>query len=286
MRIDRTVTLALARPWREMLGLGGAGHIPVLMYHSISADVDDRVAPYFRTVTSPAMFARQVRTLREAGYEAIGLSEALALLKGVEEPVSSASRKVVITFDDGFRDFYTTAFPILAEAGFTATVFLPSRFIGKPFITGRDCLSGAEIRELCGQGIEFGSHSESHRMLVELDRDELGKELSDSKSRIEDVTGRGVDLFSYPFRFPEEDAGFTGMLGSLLDETGYQGGVTTSIGRARRSDDIRFLPRLPMNDCDDETLLSAKLAGHYDWLRTGQRLHKRGRALWRRWRGA
>jgi peptidoglycan/xylan/chitin deacetylase (PgdA/CDA1 family) len=256
------------------------------MYHSISTDLDDRVSPYFRTVTSPAMFARQVRTLKKSGFHAIGLSEALSLLKGGDAATTPGPRKVVITFDDGFRDFYTTAFPILADAGFTATVFLPSRFIGKPFITGRDCLSGAEIRELCGQGVEFGSHSESHRMLVELERSELERELSESKARIEDVTGRGVDLFSYPFRFPEENAGFTGMLGSLLDETGYQGGVTTSIGRSRRSDDIRFLPRLPMNDCDDEALLSAKLAGHYDWLRAGQRLHKRGRALWRRWRGA
>lgn len=282
MRVDRTLTLSVVRPWRSLVSRGADDCIPILMYHSISPELDDRVGPYFRTVTSPQSFARQIDVLRAAGYEAVTLSQAVALL----DAPAPAARRVVITFDDGFRDFLTEAFPVLERAAFTASVFLPSDFIGKPFITGRACLSASEIRTLSDLGIEFGSHSVSHRHLVELGTQELARELSDSKARIEDITGREVGMFSYPFRFPEENPRFTRSLAGIMDECGYRGGVTTAIGRSRRDDDRRFLPRLPMNDCDDAPLLRAKLAGHYDWLRAGQRMRKRTRAAWQRWRGA
>jgi peptidoglycan/xylan/chitin deacetylase (PgdA/CDA1 family) len=279
------LTLSLFGPLRDVVSPGASG-IPILMYHSIAHDLDDTVHPYFRTVTSPKVFARQVDFLRASGFSAITLSQAVELLHGTSGETSPGSRKVVITFDDGFQDFYTDAFPILERAGFTATVFLASDFIGKPFITGRPCLRATEVRELAGKGIEFGSHSASHRRLVELTTDDLEAELSGSKAAVEDIVGRAVTLFSYPFRFPEENAQFTVTLGHLLDECGYGGGVTTAIGRARRQDNPRFLPRLPVNDCDDDTLLQAKLVGSYDWLRSGQRLRKRSRALWERWVGA
>ncbi len=93
------------------------------------------------------------------------------------------------------------------------------------------------------------------------------------------MTGRAVDLFSFPYRFPNEDAAFTRRLGSLLTECGYVAGATTMIGRATATCNVRFLPRLPVNDCDDPALLAAKLDGHYDWLRGPQVVRRRVRAL-------
>lgn len=286
MRIDRALTLLVARPLRGLVPSDAAASIPILMYHSISSKLDDTVRPYFRTVTSPKSFALQIELLHAGGYETITLSQAISLLGGSSAEASHVSRKVVLTFDDGFRDFHTDAFPILERAGFTATVFLASDFIGKPFITGRDCLTAAEIRLLSDRGIEFGSHSASHRRLVDLRTDELAKELSRSKARIEDIVGREVSHFSYPFRFPEQNPRFIATLTQLLDEYGYEGGVTTTIGRSSRQEDRRFLPRLPVNDCDDAELLHAKVSGHYDWLRSGQRLRKQSRAVWHEWTGA
>lgn len=286
MRIDRMLTLSVIAPLHEFFSTDTPAVIPILMYHSIAADIDDATHPYFRTVTSPQTFSQQVDLLRAQGFDAITLSQAIGLLRSAGAKPPQLSRKVVITFDDGFRDFHTYAFPVLERAGFCATVFLASAFIGKTFITGRQCLSAAEVRSLCDRGVEFGSHSVSHRRLVDLSPDDLAEELATSKSSIEDVTGREVTLFSYPFRFPEEDSHFTAKLGRLLDECGYRGGVTTSIGRSTVQDDPRFLPRLPINDCDDTPLLRAKLAGHYDWLRSAQRLRKRSRALWQKWAGA
>jgi peptidoglycan/xylan/chitin deacetylase (PgdA/CDA1 family) len=284
MRIDRLLTLSVFGPLHGVISPTAPG-IPILMYHSIAPDLDDDVRSYYRTVTSPKGFAKQVDFLRANGYSAISLSQAIDWLSDASGEVVPGSPKVVITFDDGFRDFLTEAFPILERVGFTATVFLPSDFIGKPFLTGRMCLTAAEVRALGDQGIEFGSHSASHRRLVELGAAELAEELTGSKAAIEDIVGREVTLFSYPFRFPEENSRFTGRLARLLDECGYRGGVTTAIGRSSRQDNPRFLPRLPVNDCDDEVLLRAKLVGQYDWLRSGQRLYKQGRAFWQKWGG-
>jgi peptidoglycan/xylan/chitin deacetylase (PgdA/CDA1 family) len=282
VRLDRTLTLGLFGPLGRLRMRGSSHGIPILMYHSVSQDLDDTVHPYFRTVTSPEKFALQVGVLRAAGYAAVTLSQALGELEDSKRGVLPAhgAPKVVITFDDGFRDFHDSAYPVLQAAGYTATVFLPTAFIGRRFVTGRDCLGAAEVRSLAEQGIEFGSHSATHRRLVDLGAHELRTELHDSKAAIEDATGREVKTFSYPYRFPEQDEGFVARLGGLLDECGYSGGVTTAIGRASGRDDRRFLPRLPVNDCDDEALLRAKLLGHYDWLRSGQRARKRTRALW------
>lgn len=282
LRMDRWLTLSIVAPLSSVLPSARGRAIPILMYHSVAEDVDDTVHPYFRTVTTPAAFARQVEWLRLQGYEAVTLSEATRMLQDPGFPATGQAKRVVLTFDDGFHDFYTTAVPILERAGFSATVFLSSAYIDKPFLNGRDCLRTTEVKELCDKGIEFGSHSASHRRLVELSREELIEEVAVSKLAIEDITGREVTLFSYPYRFPQENLAFTRSLGELLDASGYRAGVTTVIGRSRPADDRRFLPRLPINDCDDTRLLQAKLEGHYDWLRSAQFLRKKSRALLRR----
>lgn len=281
-RIDRWLTLSIVSPWRGLVSGPHRPAIPILMYHSVSDEVDDAVHPYFRTVTTPAVFARHVAHLRARGYAAVTLSEATRLL---HDPAHiDLAGKVVLTFDDGFRDFFTAAHPILERAGFAATVFLASAYVDRTFLTGRDCLRSSEIRALSESGVEFGSHSVSHRRLVDLEYTELVEEVRGSKTMIEDITGQAVTLFSYPYRFPEENGSFTRLLGGLLDASGYRAGVTTAIGRSQPADDLRFLPRLPVNDRDDTRLLQAKLDGHYDWLRAGQLFRKKARAALQRWR--
>jgi peptidoglycan/xylan/chitin deacetylase (PgdA/CDA1 family) len=146
------------------------------MYHSIASDVDNTLHP-------------QIEVLREDGYDAITLSEAIGVLKASFGDNTRLSRTVVLTFDDGFLDFHTDAFPVLERAGFKATLFLASAFIGKPFITGRKCLEAAQVRALSDMGIEFGSHSVSHRRLVEMPLHEVAEELSESKSRSSRLLG-------------------------------------------------------------------------------------------------
>ncbi len=167
--------------------------IPILMYHSIS-DADEKgVHPYFRTSTSPAVFAEHMRFLHDNGYSVIGLNDAVSILNSVAkgemaQQSSIANKYVVLTFDDGFRDFHSAAFPVLKQFGFTATVFLATGFIGnerRKRFKGKDCLLWDEVRELDRKGISFGSHTVNHPELVELKKEEIEKEIRQSKEEIE-----------------------------------------------------------------------------------------------------
>jgi hypothetical protein len=99
-------------------------------------------------------------------------------------------------------------------------------------------------------------------------------ELGCSKETIEQHLGAPVESFSYPSAFPEEDKRFTRFFQDLLENQGFENGVSTIIGCAGRRHNRFFLPRLPVNDWDDSSLLRAKLEGGYDWLHWAQILKK------------
>lgn len=277
MRSDRLLTLALVRPARHALawltpaGNNGSGRLPILMYHSISDDAETHLHPYFRLCTAPARFAEQMQWLADWGYRGVSLSEAL------RGDSAAARKQVAITFDDGFRDFHAAAFPVLHRHGFTATMYVPTAFIGrepKSFLS-RPCLSWSEVRELRAAGMEFGSHTVNHPRLVELDWPAIEQELRESKKNLEQELQEKIDSFAYPYGFPQADAEFSSRFRALLDAEGYASGVTTIIGSAQAGDDRRLLPRLPANSLDDATLLSAKLRGDYDWMQWPQTATKR-----------
>lgn len=188
---------------------------------------------------------------------------------------------VVITFDDGFLDFYTEAFPILQRFDYSATMYLPTAFIADSttLFNGRPCLTWSNVRELQDYGMEFGSHTVTHPQLRSVSRSDIHKELADSKKTIEDKTGRAAESFAYPYAFPQVDTQFKRALQETLEKAGYRNGVCTIVGRANRSSNPFFLERLPVNDLDDEPFLDAKLRGAYDWVGSLQSAVKRARSL-------
>jgi peptidoglycan/xylan/chitin deacetylase (PgdA/CDA1 family) len=270
-RFDRFATLYLVNPLRRSAS-SSEPSIPILMYHSISDDAET-VHPYYRTSTSRLVFTKHMQYLRDLGYSTINVADAVSLLQ-----TGGLTRKyVVVTFDDGYADFYTHAFPALSRHGFTATMFLPTGYIG----TGRrqfkekDCLTWSEIRELRKHGMCFGSHTVTHPQLSTFETIAVKDEIVNSKQTIEDNLGESVDSFSYPFAFPETNKPFIQKLRGTLVDSGYHQGVSTSIGTARQQEDPYFLRRLPVNSYDDIPLLSAKLQGGYDWLHKVQYASKR-----------
>lgn len=279
-RLDRALTLSIFRPLRTA-GLGnGAGLLPVLMYHSISNDPEAGVHPYYRVATSPERFAQQMKWLSELGCRGVSLEEALSPPAAGAGP---SGRPVVLTFDDGFRDFYTTAWPVLERHNFTATMYLPTGFIGEAAksFRGKECLTWSEVRELRTHGIRFGSHTVNHPKLYQLPWPAIEDELSLSKQCLEQQMGEQVDSFAYPFAFPQEDLSFTQPFAEMLQEQGYRSCVTTIVGRMGAGDDPMAIKRLPVNACDDRALLRAKVDGAYDWLNWVQR----GTREFKRWRG-
>jgi peptidoglycan/xylan/chitin deacetylase (PgdA/CDA1 family) len=224
--------------------------------------------------------------LQSEGYRAVTLSAGVEIL-GTKMDVPPVERSTVtngaggklvaLTFDDGFRNFHTTAFPLLQQYGFGATVFLPTVFIGNEprRFKGRDCMTWNEVRELHEAGIEFGSHTVNHPRLCALDLGEVHTELEQSKAVIEDALGEAIHSFAYPYAFPSADRPFAEAFRNLLAEAGYFCCVTTELGRTKPGDDPYRLKRLPMNSFDDPELFRAKLKGGYDWLALPQGMAKR-----------
>lgn len=274
-RLDRLATLYVASPLTR-LSSEKPPPIPILMYHSVSHEDEARVHAYYRTTTSPEVFAAQMEYLHENGYQSCSLAEAAVFLKS---PAVRRDKRVAITFDDGYSDFYHEAFPVLSKFNFTASVYLPTSFIGKDALQfkGRDCLTWSEVRELHKYGISFGSHTVTHPQLSNLDEVLVEKEIVDSKREIEDKIGGVVDSFAYPYAFPQARTKFKEMLQDLLRTEGYQNGVCTIVGRAGCDSDPFFLPRLPVNSLDDTELFEAKLAGAYDWISSLQSVVKAAR---------
>lgn len=260
--------------------------LPILMYHSISDDSEADRSGYYKVCTSPVRFAEHMQWLADWGYRGVTLTHGMKVLQGINRV---KAKPVAITFDDGFRDFYTAAFPILQRHGFSATMYLSTAFIGddrgdesgsdKRSFKSRECLTWSEVRQLKLTGIEFGSHTVNHPRLVHLNWPAIEAELRDSKTTLEQRLGYPICSFAYPYAYPSANRAFIDRLKQTLSGLGYETCVTTDIGRVRPADDPLELKRLPANSADDAALLDAKLTGAYDWLHWPQSAVKRFKSL-------
>ena len=149
----------------------------VLTYHSIS----DAAGP---TSIAPTTFAIQMRELRQAGYVADTIDDFIAWHEGGGDP---HARRVLITFDDAFADFATSAAPVLDAHGLTGLVFVPTGRLGGPEAwaganaPARKLMSAATVKALAGQGFGFGGHAVTHPDLTSIDDAALEAEVAGSK---------------------------------------------------------------------------------------------------------
>jgi len=272
LSLDRMITLYLSAPVARFLGRDKIDCVPILAYHSISDNLFGYSHPYYQINTAPEVFRQQMCWLRAAGYQTMHLRD----LPRYSSPSGDGGKKIVLTFDDGYRDFLTEAWPVMQQCGFSATIFLVTDRIQQESrrLEGADYLTWQDLRELHDQGVSFGSHTVSHADLRSLGPEQIDYELGYSKEVIEQKLGVPVRSFSYPFPFPEEDDHFVRYLVDVLQNLGYQNAVSTVIGRARCDRHGFFLPRLPINTWTDPQFLRAKLEGSYDWLHWPQRVHK------------
>ncbi len=280
-RLDRSLTLGLVRPLRRLAP--PAAGIPVLMYHSIAEDPGPAPSSYYGITTGPARLAEHLRLLREQGYQGITVDELATILAG-GGPRAGDPKRVAITFDDGYRDNFTSALPLLVSHSFKATVYLPTAFIGdtRKVFKGRECLVWSEVLEMQRAGVAFGSHTVNHPELVGMNDAGLRDEFRASRDAIEQKSGSRVAAFAYPYAFPESDAAFVARVRALLAETGYTSNVTTIIGRVAAGDDPMLLKRLPVNAADDIDFLRAKIEGAYDWMHGAQAAFKHTKRWWGR----
>lgn len=155
--------------------------IPILMYHCIGDNTTDAKELY----VSPTAFRDQMKYIIDSGYTPIDFSQA-GNVNGINKPI-------IITFDDGYKDNYTDAYPILKEFNIKATIFLISDAIGKKTYLNESDIS--KMQDL----IDFQCHSATHRHLSDLRPDEVDYEVRESRNKIEVITGKPVFVFSYPY---------------------------------------------------------------------------------------
>jgi len=209
--------------------------VPILTYHSID-DGGSIIS------TDPKVFSRQMQHLKSEGYKSITLGE-MARQQSAGDAFSE--RTVVLTFDDGFRNFYTEAFPILQAHGFSATVFLVTDLCGlhndwsgnPPDLRRSELLSWKDIRELDADGIEFGSHTRTHPDLTRLSLEQLSTEMLDSKAEISDRLGHDVTTFAYPYGRLNSEA-------RRIALENYQASCSTNLGKVAAGDDLASLNRI------------------------------------------
>ena len=127
-------------------------------------------------------------------------------------------KSILITFDDGYKDNYTNAFPILKELNMNATIFVVSSLIN-----GETSMTSQQIKEMSDYGIDIESHTVSHKRLSEMSYNEQLEELSKSKKEIEEITGKSV---------------------IAVENAGYKMGFTIEHGYADRDDNFSMLNRI------------------------------------------
>jgi glycosyltransferase involved in cell wall biosynthesis/peptidoglycan/xylan/chitin deacetylase (PgdA/CDA1 family) len=294
-----------------------AGGVHILAYHRVVGDLAKaEKEAYYGLSVSAETFRRHCEILR-ANYEVVSLETAAAALASADVGRPLA----VLTFDDGYLDFYETAFPTLRELGLPATMFLPTSFIGTglplahdrifwllktasergmtlvepllragveasvaakfarpgpslnlterlvylPFRLRETAINEIErtlefsgkypgeyqildwhkVREMAEAGITFGAHTANHVVLPLEDIETVGREVNESKSRLESELGVPIETFAYP------NGEFTDAVRSAVESAGFSVAVTTKPMRNRRGADPLALGRTSL--CEEST---------------------------------
>lgn len=204
--------------------------VPIIMYHYVR-DVNKAADPlgWNLSVTSE-LFEQQIAWLAEQGYVGIHLKD---LIDGFVP-----DRAVVLTFDDGLEDFYTTALPILQKHGFTASNSIVTGMIGT-----HEHMNEEQVRAVIDAGVEITSHTIGHVNMASLSEAEVRRQLIESRDYLESKFGIEVVGFVYP------SGKYNNLVARILGEEGYLVAVTTEYGEADlASDNMLLLPRVRVDN--------------------------------------
>lgn len=226
---------------------------PILAYHHINYSNVHVNLPKANTVT-PENFERHMAYLKKHRYHVISLHELVESIKN-KRPIPKKS--VVITFDDGYDDNYTYAYPVLKEYGFPATIFVLPDLVDQEGYLTLD-----QMKEMIQNGIEIGSHTSTHAYLPDLSGEKLMEEIVHSKQKLEAMLHREAGYFAYP------SGGFSGEIKRIVREAGYLAACTTNRGYDRMNRDVYELKRIRPTDKDRRDVsLWAKFSGYYNLFR-------------------
>lgn len=240
--------------------------VPILYYHRVADDISPKQG------VSPSVFKSQVGYLRKHGFQSIGFQ---ALTDYFEIGTPLPSRPVIISFDDGYLDNFTLAYPFLKEAGFTATVFVVSGFIGERS-TWEGCegnevllMTQENILTMSANGFHFGGHTRNHKKLVSISREEALYEIETGKRDLEDLLQKPIHSFAYPY------GDFNDQIIALVKNSGFKAARTVHTGNTHQEKDLLRLTCVKINGLTPAWKFKYYLTGLYHW-----------DLLWQEWKKA
>jgi peptidoglycan/xylan/chitin deacetylase (PgdA/CDA1 family) len=219
------------------------------MYHEIA----DVTATSSKLAVAPEAFADHVAYLHDTGFTAITAGTLAQIL--TDGAGTLPERPVVLTFDDGYFDFYDQALPLLKQYGHTATVFQTTGWVGLEG-TEKRMLNWRELSQVAEAGIEIGAHTYKHPQLDQLPDGELHEELYGPKSALEDKLGVAVPGLAYPFGYSNEK------VRRVAREAGYTYAYAVDNAMTANGSDIFALPRLTIQRTTTMEQFRAMVNGH------------------------
>lgn len=205
--------------------------VPVLYYHSVSENSINDV-----TIT-PEKLKEQLNYINDNNYVTITMRE---LYSHIENNTPIPQKSIIITFDDGYMNNYTEAFPILKDLNMTATIFCVGNSLDGSYYLSEDA-----IKEMSDYGIDIESHTVNHLHLDTLSYDQQLSEIRNSKNILEKITGKEVLALAYPFGDYNNDTI------KATKEAGYKMAFTTKLGLSDRTDNIYELNRIYISSSYD-----------------------------------
>ena len=237
--------------------------VVVLMYHRVNDIRHDELS------VKPDQFRCQVRWLHDMGFGNMRIRD-LESIAERNEPLPE-NRSVVFSFDDGYEDNYTTAFPILKEFGYTGMFYLTSDFIGTERMFELDkkesgrvehnrIMNWEQASRLLSDGMEIGSHTMSHAILTSIPEDKARQEIEGSKKALEDKLGVEITSLCYPGGF------FDDSHENMARKAGYKSACTADMGIWRGGNVLR-IPRVGVLASDSYFIFRTKVMGRMEWFK-------------------
>lgn len=204
--------------------------VPVLMYHyiSISPWKTDKIR--IGLSTPPYIFEEQLKLLQQNGFTTITLDDMVNVFAGKS---SLPKNPVILTFDDGYEDFYQNAFPLLQKYNMKGTVFVITSLVGK-----YNYLTWPQIVEMgLTDNVVFGAHTMHHYSLPSLNPTEMYDEIVTSKVELEKHLGTLINWFAYPY------GGYDQKVIENVKKAGFIGAVNTLPGQLQYESRLFYVTR-------------------------------------------
>lgn len=200
--------------------------IPILMYHSISdANPDNSL------LVPPAMFKNQMDWLKNNGFTTMTMDEVVDAMNTGKVP----KKPVVVSFDDGYVDNYTSAYPVLKENNMKGVFFVITDYMGE---TAGGSMSIDMLKEMKEAGMEIESHTSNHLELNSLSREDAYASIKNGQDFLKNVIGVESKYLCYPVgRYNDTTI-------EIEKELGIKAAVTTQGGISTISDGFYQLKRV------------------------------------------